>query len=79
MYYVYILQSNKDSSHYVGSTSELKSRVEKHNRGEVKYSSSKRPWKLVWYSGFPNKKKAIEFELYLKHGSGHAFARKHLV
>jgi predicted GIY-YIG superfamily endonuclease len=38
----------------------------------------KRPWKLVWYCVFTTKKQAIDFEMYLKQGSGFAFARKHL-
>jgi putative endonuclease len=79
MHYTYILQSQKDSSYYTGSTSDLKSRLEKHNDGEVTYSAKKRPWKLAWYCAFPTKKLAVDFELYLKQGSGFAFARKHLI
>jgi len=37
------------------------------------------PWTLVWYCGFPTKKQAEDFELYLKSGSGKAFAYKRLV
>lgn len=79
MHYVYILRSLKDDSLYAGSTHDLKSRIEKHNKGEVTYSAKKRPWKLVWYCAFLAKKQAIEFEMYLKQGSGFAFARKHLL
>ena len=79
MYYVYILVSLKDGSYYTGSTKDLKSRIIKHNNGEVTFSSKKRPWKLIWYCAFTNKKQAIDFELYLKQGSGFAFAKKHLV
>ncbi len=79
MHYTYILQSLKDGSHYVGSTHDLKSRVIKHNNGEVTYTSKKKPWKIIWYCAFPTKKQAIEFEMYLKQGSGFAFARKHLL
>jgi putative endonuclease len=79
MYYTYILQSLKGKSYYVGSTQDLKSRVVKHNNGEVTYSAKKRPWKLVRYCAFHTKKHAVDFELYLKQGSGFAFAKKHLV
>lgn len=79
MYYVYIIQSQKDKSHYVGSTADLKKRLQEHNRGEVKYTSSKTPYKLVWYCAFRNKKKAIDFEKYLKQGSGFAFMKKRLI
>ena len=61
MYYVYILQSEKDKSFYRGSTSNLKIRFKKHNNGEVTYTSKHRPWKLIWYCAFLNKQKAITF------------------
>jgi predicted GIY-YIG superfamily endonuclease len=79
MYYVYILQSQKDKSYYTGSTQNLENRIAKHNRREVLYTSTKAPYDLIWYCGFQNKEKAISFERYLKIGSGFAFARKRLV
>ena len=65
MFYTYILRSEKDSSRYVGSTQNLKLRIEKHNDGEVIYSAKKRPWKLIWYWALLTKNKAIDFEMYL--------------
>ena len=79
MYYCYILKSLKDGSHYTGSTQDLKKRLEKHNRKEVRYSSTKAPFKLFWYSAFLTKKKAIDFEMYLKSSSGFAFRNKRLI
>lgn len=79
MYYVYILQSKKDSSYYKGVTEDLKKRVYDHNHGSNKYSLTKIPLELVWYCAFKEKDKALSFEKYLKHGSGHAFAKKHLI
>ena len=79
MYFVYILQSLKDGSYYTGSTEDVEKRLDEHNSGISRYSSTKRPFKLVWYCTFPDKLKALAFEKYLKHGSGFAFARKHLV
>lgn len=79
MCYVYIIQSQKDRSYYVGSTKNLKQRLQEHNRGEVKYTSSKIPYRFVWCCIFRDKKKALDFERYLKQGSGFAFARKRLV
>jgi predicted GIY-YIG superfamily endonuclease len=79
MHYVYIIQSQKDRSYYVGSTKDLKIRLQEHNRGDVRYTSSKTPHKLVWYCAFVSKKKALDFEKYLKQGSGFAFVRKRLV
>ena len=79
MYYVYIIQSKKDKSRYVGHTEDLKKRLQEHNREEVRFTSSKTPYALEWYCAFRNKKRAIDFEKYLKQGSGFAFARKRLV
>jgi len=76
MYYVYIIKSKKDKSRYVGITKDLKQRLQEHNRGIVKFTASKLPYILVWYCAFSSKKKALEFERYLKSGSGIAFARK---
>jgi putative endonuclease len=79
MHYVYIIQSKIDGSYYKGYTEDLKRRFAEHNRGDVKFTSVKMPYELIWYSAFINKKKALNFEKYLKQGSGFAFAKKRLV
>jgi predicted GIY-YIG superfamily endonuclease len=79
MYYVYILQSKKDKSFYTGFTEDLKQRIKEHNWHLAEYSKSKAPFELTWFCAFKNKKKALDFEKYLKQGSGFAFARKRLV
>ncbi len=79
MYYTYILQSSKSRILYYGYTSDLKKRVKEHNDGQSKFTKGHLPWKLVYYSAFVNKQKAKDFELYLKSGSGKAFAYKRLV
>ena len=79
MYYVYILQSQKDKSYYTGTTENLKRRIKEHNWYLVKYSKSKAPFRLAWFCAFKDKKKALDFERYLKQGSGFAFARKRLI
>ena len=79
MYYVYILQSLKDESYYTGLTTDVEARLKKHNSGSVEYTSTKRPFKLVWYCCFEDKIKALQFEKYLKSGSGFTLARKRLV
>ncbi len=78
MYYVYILQSKKDKSFYTGFTENLKERLKNHNWHMADYTKTKAPFELVWYCAFKDKKKALDFELYLKQGSGFAFARKRL-
>ena len=79
VHFVYILRSEKDRSLYIGYTEDVKRRFKDHNEGSARYSSTKLPYKLIWFCAFPSKPKALEFESYLKHGSGHAFMNKHLV
>ena len=38
-----------------------------------------KPWKLVFYAGFNDKKSALDFEKYLKTASGIAFRNKRLI
>jgi putative endonuclease len=79
MYYVYRIQSLKfkDQS-YTGFSSNLKERLAKHNAGGNKSTAPFRPWKLVFYAAFEDKQSALNFEMYLKTGSGKAFANKRL-
>ncbi len=79
MYYIYILYSSKSDGFYFGSTPNLKVRMKKHNQGKVLSTRPYIPWQLVWYAGFDDKKLATDFELYLKSGSGKAFAYKRLI
>lgn len=79
MYYVYIIRSVKHGSFYVGSTSNLKERLRDHNQRTVKTTKVGVPYILVWYCGFVNRLKALDFEKYLKNGSGFAFRNKHLI
>jgi len=80
MHYVYILQSLNDATQtYIGSTADLKKRLESHNSGANKHTSKFKPWKIVWYCSFVSKQKAIFFEKYLKTSSGIAFRRERLL
>ncbi len=79
MYYTYTLLSEKSHRFYFGSTNDLKQRIKLHNSGNVKSTKLNLPWKLVWYGAFETEKQARDFELYLKSGSGKAFAYKRLV
>lgn len=77
-YYVYILRStNHPENHYTGYTTDYKTRLVKHNNGEVPHTSKHKPWDLQTIIAFTEKEKAIAFEKYLKSHSGRAFAKKH--
>ena len=70
MFYVYILQSQKNKSLYIGYTSNLKQRFEEHNNGKSLATKPFRPYKLIFYEAFLNKTDAKNREKYLKSGWG---------
>ena len=79
MFYVYLIKSvSHPEQKYIGMTDDLKKRLQDHNSGYSIYTSKYTPWELVNYVAFSSKKAAIEFEKYLKTGSGCAFAKRHL-
>lgn len=74
-YGVYILKC-VNGKYYTGFTANIKNRIRAHNKGEVSFTKDKLPIKLVFISYFENKKKALDFERYLKSGSGTGFRNK---
>ncbi|MBV8378487.1 MAG: GIY-YIG nuclease family protein [Verrucomicrobia bacterium] len=79
MTYVYILRSiNVPDQIYIGWTTDLRDRLQTHNSGRSIHTSKYRPWRIVFYAAFESKEKAIQFERYLKSGSGTVFRNRHL-
>ena len=77
-YYVYILVDEATGTHfYIGCTEDLKSRLEKHNKGDVPHTAKFRPWRIKNAIAFENKEKAYAFETYLKTHCGRAFIKRH--
>ena len=77
MHYVYILRDSNGKL-YVGYSSDLKRRLKDHKYKTVATTKTYEEPSLVWYCAFVSKREALDFERYLKSGSGHAFMRKHL-
>ena len=65
-HYVYIIQSEKDSSFYKGYTSDPLRRLAQHNSAGSEYTSGKMPWKLVYVEEFKTKTEALIREKNLK-------------
>jgi predicted GIY-YIG superfamily endonuclease len=78
MWYVYILESGKDSKHYIGSTNDLNRRIEEHNNGFVESTSARHLLRLVSYIAVETEKQARSLEKYLKTGSGFSFMKKRI-
>jgi putative endonuclease len=80
MKYVYILRSKAVPNRiYVGCTTDVKRRLEEHNKGQSPFTSKYVPWEVISYFAFRNAASADKFELYLKTGSGRAFMRRHFL
>ncbi|UJP63855.1 GIY-YIG nuclease family protein [Mongoliitalea daihaiensis] len=63
---VYILQSEKDKSFYVGVSSNPEERLEKHNRPHKGYTARKQPWVLLYTEAYATKTEALKRENYIK-------------
>ena len=65
-YYVYILQSLRDSSYYTGFSTDVVRRLEEHNQGKSRYTKGKTPWKVVYTEEYESKMEALRREKFLK-------------
>jgi len=72
-FYIYVLESLKDGNRYIGYTANLKSRIEKHNKGLSFSTKSRLPFKLVYFEGCLDERDAKRREHYLKTTQGRRF------
>jgi predicted GIY-YIG superfamily endonuclease len=78
MYYVYIIKSLRfPDKKYIGITTNIKTRLYYHNNSLSVHTSKFKPWTLNICLIFRDKDKAVNFEKYLKSGSGRAFSKNH--
>ena len=78
--FVYLIQSTiRADRHYVGLTSDVPARLAAHNAGESPHTSRYRPWRLIVSVVFASEARAIEFEKYLKSGSGASFLKRYFL
>jgi putative endonuclease len=73
MYFVYILQSNKDGSLYTGFTEDLDRRFKEHNEGLNVSTALLKPWTLIYYEAYSIKADALGREKFLKSGRGKSY------
>ncbi|MFH1867016.1 MAG: GIY-YIG nuclease family protein [Patescibacteria group bacterium] len=66
MFYFYLLRSNKDLKFYLGSTNDLKRRLNEHNIGKVFSTKLRKPFELIYYEAYKNEKDARMREHNLK-------------
>lgn len=75
---VYVLESAKNSSLYIGRSADLKARIEEHNRGLSFATKPYRPWRLIHYEAYLNEKDAARREKYLKSSQGSRLLKRQL-
>lgn len=76
MYYVYILQSEKDKRYYYGYTSDLHRRLSEHNSGKAKSTRGRRPLRLHYHEEYEKPMQAREREKFFKSKAGYAELKK---
>ena len=77
-HYVYILRDVATGQHHdTGVTQNLHERLARHNSGQVPHTAKYAPWHIETTIAFRDKKKAYDYESYLKSGAGRAYACKH--
>jgi putative endonuclease len=64
--FIYILQSLKNNSYYIGSTDNIKRRIDEHNCGKSSYTRNILPVKLVFLQKYPSLKVARRVEYWIK-------------
>ena len=65
-WFIYIIQSKIDGDYYKGISENVVKRLSEHNSGLSQFTSSKIPWKLVYFSAIKTKREAIIEEKRIK-------------
>src|SRR5688572_18382517 len=76
---VYVLFSDRRKRTYVGVTGDPRGRLDFHNQGLVTSTRYGRPWRILVEIWFDTETAALDFERYLKSGSGKAFMYRHFL
>ena len=79
MFYIYILQSQKNKRLYTGSTNSIIRRLKEHNSGNSKYTKLTRPLKLLYTEKFITRSEAIKREKFLKSGIGREWIKNSII
>jgi putative endonuclease len=68
--------SESHGSYYYGHTHDLDKRLSQHNKGQVRYTKSKRPWIIHYFEIYPTKSEAAKREYFFKSIEGYQWLKK---
>ena len=76
MFFVYVLQSQKNEKYYIGHTGNLTRRIVEHNRGKSQSVKNKGPFKLIYKEEYSARAEATRREKQIKkYKGGEAFKK----
>ncbi len=75
-YAVYVLFSDNYNKHYTGFTTNLQQRLLSHNELGKDWTKSYRPWRVIHVKEVATKQEAMQYEKWLKTGTGRDFIKK---
>jgi len=76
MFFVYIIQSQKQGTYYVGVTDNIERRLFEHNHGKSIYTRSKGPWVLVYQERHNSRSEAMKREFEIKSKKKRAYIER---
>ena len=68
--YLYVIQSKRNFSFYIGTTLNLAKRLKEHNNKLSQYTKNKGPWKLIYVEWYRSRKDTLDRERMLKKHKG---------
>ena len=77
-YFTYIIFSETKNLHYIGSTSNLDDRLNRHNTNRNKFTRNKGPWVVTAIKEFNSKSEAYKMEMKLKSFKNPKYAIEYL-
>jgi putative endonuclease len=69
MFYVYLPQSQKDKTYYIGQTDNTDARLKRHNSAQVISTKSRIPWLMIGFEKYKTRNEARWREYSLKKNS----------
>ncbi|MCU0641746.1 MAG: GIY-YIG nuclease family protein [Candidatus Margulisbacteria bacterium] len=76
MFYVYVLESERNGKYYVGSTAQPEDRLKAHNAGKVRSTKAYLPYRIIHKEAFLTYTEARRRELDLKKRKSRRFIRE---